>query len=533
MKKIYKTKIRNQKGQISLVLIFLFFLIGGVYLFQSKSLSPSTNVSVSHSLSCVQDPPDATKTVAYNSNTYNLIRDKTPIPDGEIGVHLQEVSGIQVNGQLKEGYIVKEKDGSSPRRPNSEIYDEGSFDLLFVDLTSDNVSDNIPGYKYFQIYLKAGKDIPKFIKDFCNNSLTQPIASKLIMPDANGNTIPPLSFNIGVSSSWSLTNPCPVPTGQTCHNPPSSNADYYLYSYEGRGSESFKISTSSIFPKKELTFNGRNYEAYFVDWSTIQYIALVDKDPNSLDHNIAYKYVQSSYMSPFLTPIPTDSRDTTNTLQIKPLSFLTIPPWGWWSPECKPAIYLYPEKETKVKVTIKPKGFLTYTDPVYPKSGWDVIAKPNGEIISSNKSYPYLYYESKIEDSAINKPQRGYISTYSELPDLYDSVLPKLGLNQKETKDFKDYWEKYLPFSPYYFVGIMEDKDIDSIEPLTIDPKPNTIIRVRIYFEALSDIKEALDKESQIKEPEIITKLSRSGFAVVEWGGLVKVDKDHPFTCSQ
>ena len=199
---------------------------------------------------------------------------------------------------------------------------------------------------------------------------------------------------------------------------------------------------------------------------------------------------------------------------------------NWWSVECKPAIYLYPEKKMNVKVVVMPKGFLTYTDPKYPKDGWEVTAYPGGRIISGGKSYEYLYYESKILDSEINKPTEGFVVLFDELPSLYNSVLPKLGLSEKEAKDFKDYWEKALPKSPYYFVGIMKEKDIEKIEPLTISPKETTMIRVRLYFQAL-------DEKIDINEPVIEASSKRNGFSVVEWGGIVKIDKEHEFSCSQ
>lgn len=198
---------------------------------------------------------------------------------------------------------------------------------------------------------------------------------------------------------------------------------------------------------------------------------------------------------------------------------------GWWTPECKPAIYLYPEEETQVHVKVHPKGFLTYTDPLYPQDGWVTTAFPDGRLFYEGKEYPYLYYESKILDRYVTKPTEGYVVSYGQLSTLYESLLPQLGLNEQETKDFKDYWQKYLPYAPYYFVGVMSEESIEEIEPLTITPSPATVIRVRTYFEALNQVK-------SVKAP-ILEKKIRDGFTVVEWGGMVKVDKNHPFTCSQ
>jgi hypothetical protein len=212
---------------------------------------------------------------------------------------------------------------------------------------------------------------------------------------------------------------------------------------------------------------------------------------------------------------------------------------NWYFPACKPAIYLYPEKEQRVNVQVRiPNGFVTYTDPVYPKEGWDVIAKSTGEITyEGNRAdskgkvnypggiFPYLYYEGKVADSVVEKPEKGYVKSYDQLASFFDELLPKLGLNEKEAGEFKDYWLKALPTSPYYFIGLIPQEQLSQNEPLRITPKEDTMIRVRLYFEALTARK-------TVAQPNIVTPV-RSGFTVVDWGGMVKTDKDHPFTCVQ
>lgn len=214
--------------------------------------------------------------------------------------------------------------------------------------------------------------------------------------------------------------------------------------------------------------------------------------------------------------------------------------FDWFFPACKPAIYLYPEKDLMVNVKVASKGIITYTDPVYNvDTGWNVFANSSGilqnlgssstdslgVLTGVNGKYPYLYYESKIPDKVIKKPTSGFVVSYKELPDFYSKLLPKLGLKGKEITEFKTYWEKALPSFPYYFIGIMDQEAINQIEPLTIMPKWDTIIRVRLYFEAL-------EKPIEVSQPEVKTP-QRKGFTVVEWGGMVKTDKNHPFTCSQ
>lgn len=230
-------------------------------------------------------------------------------------------------------------------------------------------------------------------------------------------------------------------------------------------------------------------------------------------------------------------------------------PHAWWTPECKPAIYLYPPQKQLVNVKVFPQGYLTYVDPPYDmENGWTFWANPNGQLQTSNEqrvtNYDYLYYESKIRDDAIRKPEKGWV-VKSELGSMnqeawfrplkihFEEILPKLGLNEKETQDFVEYWQKSLPQAPYYFVGIVDPGNIDEIERLEITPRPDSINRVRVYFERLDSqktveapvLKTINDKQSL--RPEGLERLTINEFRVTEWGGMVKNDPNHPFTCSQ
>jgi hypothetical protein len=210
---------------------------------------------------------------------------------------------------------------------------------------------------------------------------------------------------------------------------------------------------------------------------------------------------------------------------------------AWWTPHCKPAVYLYPPQKMQINVKVSPAGFLTYTDPQYDtKIGWTVEAYPDGKLVNNSNGlpteYPYLYFESKVRDSVIQKPSKGWVVKYEELHGLYQDILPKLGLNTQQTKDFSDYWSKALQKAPYYFVGVIDQANVDQIEKLTITPQPDSINRVRIYFERL-------DSPIKVESPILdIGNLkfdigNSSLFRVVEWGGMVKNDPNHPFTCSQ
>jgi hypothetical protein len=211
-------------------------------------------------------------------------------------------------------------------------------------------------------------------------------------------------------------------------------------------------------------------------------------------------------------------------LQLRTFKFLQEPQSiPWLSPYCKPAIYLYPERKTEINVSVFPQGKMLLTIPPYPKTGWDVVAEPNGDIYHLNKRFDYLYYEASIPDQLIEKPKEGYVISYEEREVFLRDLVQKLGLNEKETSQFVEYWTPILPKAPYYFVGVIPTANLHEISPLLISPRPDHLIRISLYFEAL--------EHKKTVTPPTILPVSRNGYTAVEWGGIMKQDKDHPFSC--
>jgi hypothetical protein len=196
----------------------------------------------------------------------------------------------------------------------------------------------------------------------------------------------------------------------------------------------------------------------------------------------------------------------------------------WLTPYCKPAVYLYPQQTTDVHVVLNPQGKLNLTIPQYPPEGWSVTAHTNGDIFSNGKQFDYLYYEAKLSDQKIIPPSSGYVMSYADLGSRLPQIVTQYGLNTKEKDQFVEYWMKVLPQSPYYFVGIMPENELDMLSPLTISPKPDHIRRVTLYFQAL-------EKPISVSTPAPFATFTRSGFSVVEWGGIFKKDPKYPFSC--
>lgn len=189
-------------------------------------------------------------------------------------------------------------------------------------------------------------------------------------------------------------------------------------------------------------------------------------------------------------------------------------PWCGFTPECKPAIYLYPEKTSLINVKIGPAiGQRTVTIPPYdPKIGWQVTADPLGNIYWGGMSFTHLFYEAMTPDPKI--PSEGWIIDGNNVSTSLVDIGQDLGLNQAESKELGRYWALKLQSSPYYFVGLIEQSEIDRLEPLEITPNPDTTIRIRLYFKALNQIMPVANPVLEVRE--------RKGFTAVEWGGYVK-----------
>lgn len=177
----------------------------------------------------------------------------------------------------------------------------------------------------------------------------------------------------------------------------------------------------------------------------------------------------------------------------------------------KPAIYFYPQKKSAVSVSLRINGSITKTVPSYSE-GWNIIANPNGMI---EGGYDYLFYEADLKK--ISLPKEGWVVEYQELNHWFDINLAKLGLNAKEKQQFKEYWMKELPSSPYYKIQLLDMKFLSDNMGLNIHPKPDTLIRLNFYFTPLKQLE-------KINEPYIKTP-DRKGFTVVEWGGILDDSK--------
>lgn len=175
----------------------------------------------------------------------------------------------------------------------------------------------------------------------------------------------------------------------------------------------------------------------------------------------------------------------------------------------KPIIYLYPSNNMNVVVKLGKPSLLTTTYPLY-NGKWEVLATPSGELFDKNgRSYYGLYWEgiNYISDEFND----GFVVKKEDLVSFLEDKLSILGLTEREANEFIVYWLPELEKSEYNLIRFENLEKINEQMPLDVTPAPDTIIRVFMEFKPIN-------KPVNIK-PQQLTKVSRNGFTVVEWGG--------------
>lgn len=177
----------------------------------------------------------------------------------------------------------------------------------------------------------------------------------------------------------------------------------------------------------------------------------------------------------------------------------------------KPVIYLYPEEEIEVNVKLGNEENITCSYPKYKTEGWNVIAKPNGDLIDldTNRKLYSLYWEGINNVKA--KMNEGFVIKGEDTAKFLEEKLEVLGLNYKEAEEFIIYWLPKLENNKYNFIRFQTEEEINQNMPLEITPVPDTVIRVVMEWKGLN-------KYVEIPQQKLTTP-ERNGFTVVEWGG--------------
>lgn len=179
----------------------------------------------------------------------------------------------------------------------------------------------------------------------------------------------------------------------------------------------------------------------------------------------------------------------------------------------KPIIYIYPENEMDVNVRVGYDNLLTVSYPKY-EDGWNVYAYDDGTLIDkkTNRELYALYYESNNKIK-FEIEEDGFVVKGSDSSTFLEEKLQILGLNSREINEFIIYWLPILESNKYNYIRFATNEEINENMPLSVEPKPESVIRVLMTFKGL-------DEKIQVKEQNLIPVI-RNGYSVVEWGGTI------------
>ena len=178
---------------------------------------------------------------------------------------------------------------------------------------------------------------------------------------------------------------------------------------------------------------------------------------------------------------------------------------------CKPVLYLYPESETEVSVRLDYKGRLTCTYPTPdPDGAWHVTARPDGTLADKQgREYSYLFWEG-ASDGAPPDFSRGFVVKGSDTAAFLREKLAYMGLTPREYNEFIVYWLPRMQDNPWNLIAFQGKNYTDSA-PLTVTPRPDSILRVFMAYRPLT--------APVAVPPQELTPFVRKGFTLVEWGG--------------
>ncbi|MBQ1371339.1 MAG: hypothetical protein IIY70_00275, partial [Oscillospiraceae bacterium] len=105
--------------------------------------------------------------------------------------------------------------------------------------------------------------------------------------------------------------------------------------------------------------------------------------------------------------------------------------------------------------------------------------------------------------------REGFVIPAEYRAECFRSILAGYGLNPQEIADFNEFWcEKLEPGCDYAMYPQLTDR-IDAAMPMTVEPAPDSILRIWFAF-----VKNGTPAEAAVPQT-----FERNGSTVVEWGG--------------
>jgi hypothetical protein len=208
----------------------------------------------------------------------------------------------------------------------------------------------------------------------------------------------------------------------------------------------------------------------------------------------------------------------------------------------KPVIYLYPPTKTPVSIRFTQPMDIQTQIPAY-HDGWYVEANPDGNITDlqpqftdcsmlpithqgaeyakqacETNSYPYIYWTGNSLQQKYPDSTRGWIVSSYDVERFLNQKLDEVGLLPNEKSEMLAYWLPRIlgSHAPHYRIAFLQTEEMNRLAPMQINPTPNRLYRIFIDWFPLAT------RPTAVLEPQVLQKIQRQGFTVVEWGGLLR-----------
>jgi hypothetical protein len=145
-----------------------------------------------------------------------------------------------------------------------------------------------------------------------------------------------------------------------------------------------------------------------------------------------------------------------------------------------------------------------------------VHAEPGGQLrnLSTGLRLNALFWEGHSD--IVPVPASGTVLARHDVDGFLSQALPRLGLSQREARDFRRYWAPKLKRPDFVLVRFLDPEEIDALAPLSIEPPADVVIRVMLDFWPLDHRINVPAQTWPARAPK------REGFVAVEWGGLLR-----------
>jgi len=179
----------------------------------------------------------------------------------------------------------------------------------------------------------------------------------------------------------------------------------------------------------------------------------------------------------------------------------------------KPVLYVYPEREQSLTVSLDVEGELGTVWGT--RASWMVTASPDGTLTDGGgRTYPSLFWDGEM---TLEAPRQGFIVAREDAVPFLEEKLALLGLTDKEAADFITFWAPRIRANEYTFVSFDASSYTAHARYSFTDEAgnqvvPDTFIRVFMTIRAA-------DANEEVTPQVFGPTPTRSGFTAVEWGG--------------